>query len=210
MGRVLDESKANGQILFNFIADEGGEEISVYVDLEGVDFNRGYLFQPGSEGSYELKVYLGGPEDSSLQYLDGFSIEIAAGSGLVSIPANYFRGITLDEPLEIDWPAGRDRWVEGSVGRGIAAVRVELEGEAVAVEREIGVVDGRFRLRLYLDEAARGEVVFAPAPAGRRRPLDERWGGAAASRARAANRPAPGGGLVVEPACRRNKNASFD
>ncbi|MFT5087005.1 MAG: hypothetical protein ACI906_003912 [Candidatus Latescibacterota bacterium] len=171
MGRVLDESKANGQILFNFIADEGGEEISVYVDLEGVDFNRGYLFQPGSEGSYELKVYLGGPEDSSLQYLDGFSIQIAAGSGLVSIPANYFRGITLDEPLEIDWPAGRDRWVEGSVGRGIAAVRVELEGEAVAVEREIGVVDGRFRLRLYLDEAARGEVVLRLLQQGE----DGRW-----------------------------------
>jgi len=159
-GHVLDPDKANGTILFNFVALDSGEEVSVYIDLEGVDFQRGYLFELGSEGSYELKIYLGGPDDPSLEYLDGFDVDIVAGRAPTSIPADFFRGITLDKPLDIEWPSGRDRWIEGSAGADIVAVRVELDGEFVDSEHRIGLENGRFRLRLYLDEAARGDLTL--------------------------------------------------
>ena len=157
-GRIADASKADGQILFKFISLEGGEDIAVFIDLQGVDFNRGYTFLPGVEGAYDLKIYLGGPDDSSLPYLDGFAVRIVAGSELVSIPLDYFRGIVLDAALPFEWPAGRDRWLTGSAGPDVVAVRVELEG--VFIKQRIALVDGRFRLPLYLDAAASGDLLL--------------------------------------------------
>ena len=159
-GRITDASKADGQILFKFVSREGGEDIAVFIDLQGVDFNRGYTFLPGAEGAYDLKIYLGGPDDSSLPYLDGFAVRIVAGGGLVSIPLDYFRGIVLDTALPFEWPAGRDRWLSGSAGPDVVAVRVELEGEGIFVKQRIALVDGRFRLPLYLDAAASGDLLL--------------------------------------------------
>ncbi len=159
-GRAVDASKADGQILFNFVPLAGGEEISVFIDLEGGEFNRGYVFLPGAEGAYQLKIYLGGPGDSSLQYVDGFVVDIAEGNELVFIPADYFRGITLDAPLPVEWPAGRDLWLAGSAGPESAVVRVELEGAGIFLEKRIGLVEGHFRLPLYLDSSARGDFLL--------------------------------------------------
>lgn len=113
-GRAEDSAKADGQLLFNFTARDGGEDLSIFIDLEGLFFQRGYLFQPGMEGEYDPDVFLGGPSDVSLQHLGAYAVSVVAGSALVSVPIDFFSGLVLDQPLAAELPLERDIWIEGS------------------------------------------------------------------------------------------------
>ena len=81
-GQVADASMADGQILFNFVSQDGGEDVQVFLDLEGTHF-RGYqIFRHDQAGMYDLQVFLGGLGASSLGFVGQFDdYEISQGEG---------------------------------------------------------------------------------------------------------------------------------
>jgi len=115
-GRVEDAAMADGQILFNFEPDDGGDAVAVFIDLDGTDF-RGYqVFGHDQPGSYALQVFLGGADATSLSFVGQYDgVQIAQGSGLIRLPGDFFRGLELAESMPTTLATGTAVSVAGQV-----------------------------------------------------------------------------------------------
>jgi hypothetical protein len=157
-GESGDPEMANGQILFNFIPRSGGEEISVYANLEGMRFARRHLFLHEESGMYDLEVFMGGAGAISLGFVGRFQVEIEPGSGVIQIPRAFFPGLTMDSSLPAELPIGRSHIFAGTVDEGIHGISIELESIAGVRQISVGVENSRFFLPLRLREEERGPL----------------------------------------------------
>ena len=119
VGVVDDAAMADGQILFNFVPASSGAEVQVFLDLEGGRF-RGYqIFGHDQAGGYDLQVFLGAAEASSLDFVGQFEgFEVDQGSGVIRLPTDFFRGIELEEPLATAFATGESIPLAGRVEEG--------------------------------------------------------------------------------------------
>lgn len=116
-GVVADASKAGGQILFRFAHQVSGEEVRVFLNLEGSRFEGYQIFQHAEAGTYELEVFWGGAGESQLAFVGIFpGLEISSGEGVILLPADFFPGVVLDEEWPTTYQTGEEVTLSGEVG----------------------------------------------------------------------------------------------
>ena len=156
-GRVLDAVKADGQVLFNFVADSG-EELPVFVRLAGLEFRRGYLFPTGLAGSYKLEVYLGGVDDSSLAFVGSYPVVLIDEGVPEALPVDFFTGVIFDQPLPIGLSVERDLTWTGSAIIGVRSLRLDINTSRREFSIKAPVEEGRFSASMRLDVSELGPV----------------------------------------------------
>ena len=97
-GDVTDPELANGQILFSFGNLSGGEDVQVFINLNGSAFELSHLFEHEQAGDYELEVFLGGPAPATLEFRGRFRFAANQGSGTIMLPTQYFPGVVMSRP----------------------------------------------------------------------------------------------------------------
>lgn len=157
-GRIFDSTKANGQILFNFVHVESGDEVAVFIPLEGLSFRRGYLFSQVSAGTYDLEVFVGGEGEGRLGFVGRFWVELVADGAPVTVPVDFFTGVLFDQPLDVEWPVGRDLVLQGGVAPGIGSLRFDVSSAVRDQSLTALVEEGRFALTLRLDPGEQGAI----------------------------------------------------
>ena len=151
-GAVSDPGHADGQVLFNFAPTAGGEEVRVFLNLRGARFDGRHVFRHDQAGAYDLQVFLGGPADPQLDSVGAFGVVVERGSGVILLPPAFFTGLLMDRPLPTELPVGRSFALQGQVGDGVRAFRIDIERGAAGGPRiiRVGVDEGRFDLPLRL------------------------------------------------------------
>ena len=106
-GEVLDPALANGHILFNFLHLDSGEEIPLFIDLEGQRFRRGLLFdqdRPGA-GDYELSVFIGQQGWLNVSFVGRFAVELVDDGAIdlsdCSYPLPSCKEVDVSEPSQV-------------------------------------------------------------------------------------------------------------
>ena len=115
-GRATDSSKAGGQILFRFVPQDEGEDVRVFIGLEGTRFSGYQIFGHEAAGTYDLEVYLGGTEEGQLGFVGRFpGLEIVQGSGSILLPGDFFTGVMLDQVFPAEYLSGEEVVLAGQV-----------------------------------------------------------------------------------------------
>ena len=163
-GEVLDPALANGHISFDFLHLDSGEEIRLFIDLEGLRFRRGLLFDQGRPGAgdYELSVFIGQQGWLNVSFVGRFVVELVDDGAPSAVPVDFFTGVLLYEPLPIERPADRDFTFQGSVtdSKDVSKLAINListEGERWLT---VPVDDGRFSLSFPLAFGELGPIEF--------------------------------------------------
>lgn len=160
VGSIVDADKADGQILFNFVAGDG-RQTPVYIGLQGIRFDGRHVFLHDESGSYELEIYLGGAGAEQLGFVGRFPVSIEPGSEGIFIPTRYFTGLIMDRPFPAELIVGRPVEFAGQIEDRRRGIRIELELPTGEVRQiAVGAEDGRFRLPLRLRADEIGELKF--------------------------------------------------
>ena len=95
--------------------DPSGEEIQFSVDVSGGQFSQSIIFAPSQAGEYTLAVYAG-QQGELLPQVGRFpGAIVTAGEGQVSLPTDFFTGVTLSSPLPGQYQAGQGASLVGQV-----------------------------------------------------------------------------------------------
>ena len=99
-GEVAAADWAEGQLLLQFLPDDGGETVQIFINLTGRTFHHYHIFSHNQAGTYTLNLFAGGAEARQLGYVGTFeSVVINQSSGPIELPTDFFPGIRLDGPL---------------------------------------------------------------------------------------------------------------
>jgi len=162
VGRVTHAGA--GQLALDFTPRNGGDRISFFVDVVAGRVDRAVVFDHSLAGEYDLAVFAG-VAGQELDYLGRFSpVRVRPGAGVVQVPATYFNGIRLDEPIPGTTPLGAETAVAGQV-LDPTATTVLLQitddtGQAVA-SAYLDVTGSRFEGSLPTAELAAGTYRLA-------------------------------------------------
>ena len=159
-GESLNPAIADGQILFNFVDSDSGNDFPVFINLDGQVFRRVvFLGEEGlAAGAYELEIFIGGQGASSLAFVGRFQIDLIDDGRPLEIPVDYFTGLLLHEPLSIEWPVNRDLILSGSVAPGIQSLRFDLITKTRDLILTAPVEDARFELSVRLNNDELGGI----------------------------------------------------
>lgn len=105
-GSVSDPSIT--QILLTYEPrDPSQEEIRFSIDVSGGRFNQSVIFAPSQAGEYTLAVFAG-QQGAQLPQVGRFpGAIVTAGEGQVSLPTDFFNGVTLSTALPGQYQAGQ-------------------------------------------------------------------------------------------------------
>lgn len=148
----LSNFKLN-QMLFSFQKKgEIPDTINFFTDVIKGQFRRSIVFHPLHVGDYKLKIFTGLREEGL-----GFSghldpVKVEKGQEVMLLPVDFFSGITLDNPLPVDFVSGEEFRVSGSViDENVTELALSLNLTSnleETVEFFIGVDKGRFNRTL--------------------------------------------------------------
>ena len=140
------------EICFDFRPNEGGDDVDFCFDVVDGRFDRDFFFSHDQVGSYDLYVYTrtstrSGFENNSRAGIVR-DIKIIRGQGMPSlVPEKYFRGLTLDAPLALEFSTGSGVRISGTVAdpevNRVRFVFRPIEGGDY-IRFFFDVVDGRF------------------------------------------------------------------
>jgi len=113
-GSVSDASIT--QILLTYEPrDPLGEEIRFSIGVSAGRFNQSVIFAPSQAGEYTLAVFAG-PQGELLPQAGRFpGAIVSAGEGAVSLPTDFFTGVTLSTALPGQYQAGQGASLVGQV-----------------------------------------------------------------------------------------------
>ncbi|MSR82984.1 MAG: hypothetical protein EXS58_08675 [Candidatus Latescibacteria bacterium] len=115
-GTIRDGVKAGGQILFNFAPRSGQDPVQLFIELQGNMFAGYQIFRHDQAGTYDLKVFLGGPGETRLGFVGGYEgLEIGQGGGAIRLPEDFFPGLLLDAPFAVEFSSGEELVLAGKI-----------------------------------------------------------------------------------------------
>ncbi|MBT3602887.1 MAG: choice-of-anchor D domain-containing protein, partial [Candidatus Latescibacteria bacterium] len=146
-GSVNDPSIT--QILLTYEPrDPSGEEIRFSVGVSGGRFNQSVIFAPSQAGEYTLAVFAG-QQGGLLPQVGRFpSAIVSAGDGKVSLPTDFFSGVTLSTALPGQYQAGQGASLIGQTTDSTIEVLLlvftsKTDGSTIRIQTSVS--NGAFR-----------------------------------------------------------------